>query len=90
MTIEEIATEVTVGIAVVVMVFCATCIAVILLGLLDELVGWISRQHVVRALRCRRRGHGWFTVTVGQFDVPDSYTRHRVCGCCGRREELAG
>lgn len=88
MTIEEIATQITVGIGVVVMVFCAGFIVVILLGLLDELVGWISRQPMVRSLLCRRRGHGWITVTTGQLGVPESYTRCRVCCGCGRREEL--
>lgn len=88
MTIEEIATQITVAIAVVVMVFCATCIAVILLALLRELAVWVARQPAFRALQCRRRGHGWFTVAVGQIGVPESYTRHRVCGFCGRRDEL--
>lgn len=88
MTIEEIARQVTVGIAVVVMVFCAACIVVILLGLVFELAGWISQLRAFRALQCRRRGHGWFSVSAGQINEPKSYTRHRVCGHCGRREEL--
>lgn len=88
MTIEEIARQVTVGIGVVVVVFCAGFIVVILLGLVFELAGWISQRGAFRALQCRRRGHGWFSVSAGQIDKPESYTRHRVCGHCGRREEL--
>lgn len=87
MTIEEIARQFTVGIAVVVMVFCATCIVVILLGLLDELVVWISRQRVFRALQCRVRGHGWITVTFGYFGE-QPYRHERTCGNCRRTEVL--
>jgi hypothetical protein len=87
MTIEEIATEVTVGIGVVVVVFCAGFIVVILLGLLFELAEWISRQWVFRALQCRVRGHGWISVTFGYFGERP-YRRERTCGNCRRTEVL--
>lgn len=87
MTIEEIATEVTAAIGVVVVVFCATCIVVILLALLGELVEWVARQWAFRALQCRVRGHGWITVTFGYFGEPPS-RRERTCGNCHRTEAL--
>lgn len=87
MTIEEIARQVTAAIAVVVMVFCATCLAVILLVLMVELAEWVSRQWAFRALQCRVRGHGWITVTFGYFGEPPS-RRERTCGNCHRTEAL--
>lgn len=87
MTIDEIARQVTVGIGVVVVVFCATCIAVILLGLVFELAGWISQRRAFRALQCRVRGHGWITVTFGYFGEKP-YRRERTCGNCRRTEVL--
>lgn len=89
MTFPEFVQQVAVAIAVVVVVFCATCVVVIMLAYLDKLAEWVSRQRAFRALQCRARGHGWITVTTGQIGVSESYTRYRFCGCCGRREELA-
>lgn len=88
MTFPEFVQEVAVGLAVVVVVFCATCVVVIMLAYLDELAGWVSRQRAFRALQCRARGHGWITITFGYFGDPEPFRHERTCGHCHRTEVL--
>lgn len=88
MTFPEFVQQVTVALAVVAVVFCATCVVVIVLRMLDEFAGWIERHRVFRALQCRIRGHGWITITFGYFGEPEPFRHERTCGNCHRTEVL--
>jgi hypothetical protein len=84
MTFPEFTVAVTVALAVVAIAMAITGLIYIVI----VSVPLLYRLPLFRRLRCLDRGHAWITVTVGQIGVSESYTRHRVCGCCGRREEV--
>lgn len=85
MTFPEFTVAATAALAVVAVTMAATGLIYILIVSIPLL--W--RLPLFSRLRCLDRGHGWITITTGEIGVSDSYTRHHVCGRCGRREELA-
>lgn len=84
MTFPEFTVSVTVALAVGAIAMAVTGLIYIMIVSIPLLY----RLPLFQRLRCMDRGHGWITITVGQISVSESYTRYRVCGCCGQREVL--